>query len=455
MIDRGRPRRSPRSAARDDRRRDGEGLRRRGLLRAARGEARARQGRLSPRGRHRRREPLRRRTATRSTVKRASRGNSVYFPRRVIPMLPGAAVQRPVLAQPAGRAARDGLRHDASRRTARSRSYKFYPAVMRSHARLTYTIAADMLEHPQARRREPPPRPPAAYRDLYRLFRVLVESRARERGAIDFETIETQIVFDDERQDRAHRAGAAQRRAPRDRGMHARGQRLRLRLPAQAQAADALPHPRGTDAREARGAARVPEGLRAGLTGGDTPHAKDYAKLLARVKNRAGRAAPADGDAALAPAGRIQPGQRRPFRARLRVLHAFHLADPPLSRTCSCTARSRRCSTRKPLRAGRLARAGCALLDDRAARRRGDARRRELAEVLLHAATGSGETFTGSISGGHGLRRVRRARRRCTSKACCTFPSSATDYFHFDGDQAPARWASARTSAIGWATGCA
>ena len=74
--------------------------------------------------------------------------------------------------------------------------YKFYPAVMRSQARLTYTIVADMLEHPHGenatRLRDLLPH----VENLYRLFRILVKSRA-ERGAIDFETIETQIVFDD------------------------------------------------------------------------------------------------------------------------------------------------------------------------------------------------------------------------------------------------------------------
>ncbi len=49
------------------------------------------------------------------------RATSVYFPRRVIPMLPGEALERPVLAQPRGRAPGDGLRHARRAMTARSR----------------------------------------------------------------------------------------------------------------------------------------------------------------------------------------------------------------------------------------------------------------------------------------------------------------------------------------------
>ena len=48
------------------------------------------------------------------------RATSVYFPRRVIPMLPEKLSQRPVLAEPERRPAGDGLRHAGHRRAARS-----------------------------------------------------------------------------------------------------------------------------------------------------------------------------------------------------------------------------------------------------------------------------------------------------------------------------------------------
>ena len=113
------------------------------------------------------------------------RGTSVYFPRRVIPMLPeklsnGLCSLNPELDRlamvcemaltPKGAVAR----------------YEFYPAVIRSHARLTYTEVWAMLSTQRA---------PAHLETLYEVFKRLAAER-RQRGAIDFETIETRMVFD-------------------------------------------------------------------------------------------------------------------------------------------------------------------------------------------------------------------------------------------------------------------
>ncbi len=80
--------------------------------------------------------------------------------------------------------------------------YTFYQAVMRSHARLTYNKVSDMLERPDT---EQGYRLATQYADLlphlhnlYSLYKLLREART-ERGAIDFETTETKIVFDAER----------------------------------------------------------------------------------------------------------------------------------------------------------------------------------------------------------------------------------------------------------------
>ena len=113
------------------------------------------------------------------------RGTSVYFPRRVIPMLPeklsnglcslNPKVERLCMAcemeiTPAGEVAR----------------YQFYPALMRSQARLTYTQVWESLSSGRA---------PQNLADLYELFKLLAKQRAR-RGAIDFETVETRMIFD-------------------------------------------------------------------------------------------------------------------------------------------------------------------------------------------------------------------------------------------------------------------
>ena len=80
------------------------------------------------------------------------RATSVYFPNRVLPMLPGGALESPVLADAEGGPAVHGLRHAGAKAGDVSKS-RFYPAVMRSAARLTYTQVAARLDR-QGRRRE-------------------------------------------------------------------------------------------------------------------------------------------------------------------------------------------------------------------------------------------------------------------------------------------------------------
>jgi ribonuclease R len=122
-----------------------------------------------------------------------NRGNSVYFPERVIPMLPevlsnglcslNPEVDRLCMACE--------MQISAAGKLARSR---FIEAVMRSHARLTYTEAAAILvendKPARSRHRTLVPH----LEELYRLYQVLRKAR-EERGAIDFETTETRIVF--------------------------------------------------------------------------------------------------------------------------------------------------------------------------------------------------------------------------------------------------------------------
>jgi ribonuclease R len=64
--------------------------------------------------------------------------------------------------------------------------YEFYPAVFRSHARMTYTEVWQKLSSGK---------PPEHLAQLYSVFKVLLEQRTR-RGAIDFETVETRMLFD-------------------------------------------------------------------------------------------------------------------------------------------------------------------------------------------------------------------------------------------------------------------
>lgn len=120
------------------------------------------------------------------------RGTSVYFPEHVVPMLPEALSNGLCSLNPDV----DRLcvicemRIDGEGKTTRSR---FYPAVMRSHARLTYDEAAAIIEDP-AKKGKLADRLGA----LHDLYRVLAKAR-RRRGAIDFDTTETRIVFNQRR----------------------------------------------------------------------------------------------------------------------------------------------------------------------------------------------------------------------------------------------------------------
>ncbi|WP_417071325.1 ribonuclease R [Niveibacterium terrae] len=124
------------------------------------------------------------------------RGNSVYFPRRVIPMLPEKLSNGLCSLNP--NVDRLCMVCDmAVSATGKIQRYRFYPAVMHSKARLTYTkVAAALYEQDEAVRRELAPVLPQL-EVLNEVFRVLLKARAR-RGAIDFETTETKMVFNDQ-----------------------------------------------------------------------------------------------------------------------------------------------------------------------------------------------------------------------------------------------------------------
>ena len=211
-------------------------------------------------------------------VSAKERGNSVYFPRRVIPMLPEALsngicslnpeVERLCMVCDMVITAKGEVK-----------KYRFYPAVMRSQARLTYNQVWDYLQAEGGH----PLYPHLA--NLYDLFKCLLAARAR-RGAIDFETTETQMVFNEQ--------GKIDRIVP-----VVRNDAHRLieecMLAANVCSADFLlthqhpclfrvhegPTPEKLDV--LRGFLKL---VALTLPGGETPTAKDYAKLMEKIKLR-------------------------------------------------------------------------------------------------------------------------------------------------------------------------
>ena len=212
------------------------------------------------------------------------RSTSVYFPRRVIPMLPekisnGLCSLNPHVERLA--VVCDMVIDAAGEVT----GYQFYDAVIHSAARLTYNEVWSALSAPES---------PAAHarrdvlpmlRELYAVYHVFVAARAA-RGAIDFETTETYIV--------ANAQGKIEEILPRTRN-DAHKLIEECMLAANVCAADLMTR------KKHEGLYRVHDGptverlanLRAflktlglSLGGGDDPHANDYATLIERIKGR-------------------------------------------------------------------------------------------------------------------------------------------------------------------------
>ncbi|WP_136253608.1 ribonuclease R [Onishia niordana] len=129
------------------------------------------------------------------------RGNSVYFPGQVVPMLPELLSNGLCSLNPSVDRLALVCEMNISKTGAISR-YRFYEAVFQSHARLTYNKVGKMLQEPEsaegkALREEYSSLVPAV-EQLHDLYKLLRTARS-ERGAIDFETTETAINFNEDR----------------------------------------------------------------------------------------------------------------------------------------------------------------------------------------------------------------------------------------------------------------
>ncbi|MBS1154641.1 MAG: rnr [Proteobacteria bacterium] len=123
------------------------------------------------------------------------RGNSVYFPRRVIPMLPEALSNGICSLNPEVERLCMVCDMQISQK-GEIKDYKFYPAVMLSKARLTYNKVWDMLSNPNGDNACQYANVLPHINNLYALFKAFRGAR-QDRGAIDFETTETMMLFDE------------------------------------------------------------------------------------------------------------------------------------------------------------------------------------------------------------------------------------------------------------------
>lgn len=121
------------------------------------------------------------------------RGNSVYFPGKVVPMLPEALSNGLCSLNPEVDRLCMVAEMSISTEGKITRS-RFYRGVIHSKARLTYTQVGAWLEAGATDKKHQSLWP--ELQALYKLYKVLLATR-KVRGAMDFETTETRIEFDE------------------------------------------------------------------------------------------------------------------------------------------------------------------------------------------------------------------------------------------------------------------
>jgi ribonuclease R len=212
------------------------------------------------------------------------RATSVYFPRRVIPMLP-EKISNGLCSLNPGVDRLCMVCDSVVDNNGVVLAYQFYPAVMHSAQRFTYDIVWEILSNSKG---------PEATRftefrplltNLYSLYKILLDAR-QKRGAIEFETTETQII--------SNELGKILRIEPRLRND---AHRLieECMLTANVCAADFIDQNKHLSLYRVHGEpseeklVTLRQVLRTSglsLGGGEKPKPKDYAKLMREIKER-------------------------------------------------------------------------------------------------------------------------------------------------------------------------
>ncbi|MGY3568554.1 ribonuclease R [Vibrio paucivorans] len=125
-----------------------------------------------------------------------NRGNSVYFPSQVVPMLPEVLSNGLCSLNPQVDRLCMVCEMTISA-TGKLSGYKHYEAVMNSHARLTYNKVGAILEGDEELRQRYDSLIPHL-EELHNMYKVLKKARDN-RGAIEFETVETKFIFNADR----------------------------------------------------------------------------------------------------------------------------------------------------------------------------------------------------------------------------------------------------------------
>jgi len=214
----------------------------------------------------------------------AHRGNSVYFPQRVIPMLPevlsnglcslNPKVERLCLVCEIEVGSRGNVKH-----------YQFYEGVIQSKARFTYGQVAAMLTEGDETLIEKNKKLYPHLKDLYALYQML-HQRRKHRGALDFEIPETKILF--------NKKGKIEKIIPTQRNEAHRLIEECMLVANVCAAQFLLEHKiaslfrihRGPDPDKLKDLRQFLGELGLQLSGGPNPKPKDYAKLIEEIATR-------------------------------------------------------------------------------------------------------------------------------------------------------------------------
>lgn len=220
-------------------------------------------------------------------VEARNRGNSVYFPRRVVPMLPEILSNELCSLKP--QVDRLCLVCEMNiNKQGRVKSSRFFEGVMRSAARMTYTDVAAIVIDQDKNLRKQYQNILQQLEDLHALFQLMHHFR-KSIAVIDFRASETKFVFDDEgevleihgyERNDAHRLIEEFMLAA---NIAAAEFILENKIPALFRIHETPKQEKLLDLRS------FLSELGLTLGGGEEPEAKDYAKLLEQIEMREDR----------------------------------------------------------------------------------------------------------------------------------------------------------------------
>lgn len=208
------------------------------------------------------------------------RGNSVYFPEYVVPMLPEVLSNELCSLKP------DVERlvmvcQMAVTNSGKVVNYEFYGAVIKSHARLTYDGVLALLENKTQKTSKLLPH----LQELRRLYHSLLKQR-KDRGALDFSRVEVKIVFSEQHQVKCLEP---------IKNHYVHGMVEECMLAANVCASQFLLHSKipslyrvhaGPDASRLKDLRAFLKGLGLELKGGEQPKSKHYADVLKNILGR-------------------------------------------------------------------------------------------------------------------------------------------------------------------------